>query len=442
MSLVLQLRNERAEINTKIQALAKIEADGGSLTAEQLGQFTELEAQFNAVTDKLARAEAAERLAAASAVPLTESAQGITGPPGGHVSGPFTPPKVKGAEVAQMVRLLAGAQGNPMAAAQMAQQGGFDPGIAMALGTVTPGAGGVLVPTNYSRDLIEALRPASVIRSMGVRSLPLNNGNLTMPRITGNTVVTYIGTEEDIQLTGMTFGNTKLSAKKAAALVPVANDLIRMSGVSPDVDSLVVNDLVTSCGLSQDLHFIRSNGGGGLLPKGLRYWALAHNVITAPKGASLTTLQAVEMFLGKLMLRVESANVNMKQCGWLMNPRELRWLESLRDGNGNKAYPEIAAGKLKGYPYAVTTQIPVNLGAAGNETEIYFANFADLMIGEEMSLVIDISKEASYTDANGKVVSTFQRDESLIRVIAEHDFGPRHVESVVVAIGVDWGKDM
>ncbi|MCY1542682.1 Phage capsid family protein [compost metagenome] len=90
----------------------------------------------------------------------------------------------------------------------------------------------------------------------------------------------------------------------------------------------------------------------------------------------------------------------------------------------------------------LSNQIPTNLGVDGDETEIYFVNFADLMIGEDMDLVIDLSKEATYKDGSGNVVSAFQRDQTLIRVIAKHDFGPRHVESIVVATGVDWGAGM
>ncbi|MCY1203547.1 phage major capsid protein, HK97 family [compost metagenome] len=440
MSLVLQMRSERAQLNTQLQALAKIEADGGTLTAEQLSQFTELESQINALSDKISRAEAAERAAASAAVPVDEGAAGITSPPAGRVEGPYGKP-VPGAKMAQMVRLMAAAQGNQQAAAQMAKDGGYSSDVQMALSVVTPGAGGVLIPENFASEVIEALRPTSVVRRMGAKSLPLNNGNLTQPRITGNTVVTYIGSDDDIPLTGMTFADTKLSAKKAAALVPISNDLIRMSGVNPRVDQLVANDLTVSMGLSEDLHFIRSDGGTGLLPKGLRYWAIAQNLRPAPAMAGLT-LEAIDLFLGGMMLRVETANVLMKDCGWLMPPRVLRWLQSLRDGNGNKAYPEIEQGLLKGYPVGLSNQIPTNLGVDGDETEIYFVNFADLMIGEDMDLVIDLSKEATYKDGSGNVVSAFQRDQTLIRVIAKHDFGPRHVESIVVATGVDWGAGM
>jgi len=435
---VLQLRSERAKLNDELQALAKLEAGGETLSAEQLAQFTALESQINALTDKISRAEIAERTAAAAAVPVAESARGITGPPAGRVEGPYAPKPIAGASMAQMVRLLAAAQGNQLQAAQMASQGGYPTDIAMALSTVTPGAGGVLVPENFATEVIEALRPKSVIRRMGAVRLPLNNGNMTLSRITGNTSVGYIGTETDIPTTGMTFDDLKLSAKKASAIVPISNDLLAFSGVNPLIDQQVANDLTVSMGLSEDLHFIRADGSG-VLPKGLRYWAPASNVVAQPAS---TTLADLDLFLGGLMLRLETANVDLAACGWLMAPRTIRWLQSLRDGNGNKAYPEIDQGKLKGYPYALTTQIPTNLGANANESEIYFVNFADCYIGEEQQLVISFSQEASYKDGEGNWVSAFQRDQTLVRVIAKHDFGPRHVESVAVGTGITWGAGM
>lgn len=436
MSLVLQMRSERAQLVTQIQELAKIETGGISLSVEQLAQFTQLETQINELTAKITRAETAERVTAAAAVPVAESAQGINSPPT-HITvrSEPTPP---GVAMAQMVRLMVQAGGNQQAAAEMAKTGGYGADVHAALSTVTPGSGGVLVPENFSTSVIESLRPKSVVRKMGAVSLPLNNGNLTMPRVLGNTQVTYLGTEEDISVTDMQFGDLKLSAKKAAALVPISNDLLAYAGVNPRIDAQVSTDLAVSMGLSEDLHFIRGAGTGSL-PKGLRYWALPGNVSGAPAGV---TLAIVDLYLGSMMLRLEAANVDLAGCGWLMAPRTIRWLQSLRDGNGNKAYPEIDAGMLKGYPYALTTQIPTNLGVGGNESEIYFVNFADCYIGEDTTLAIAISTEASYKDAGGNTVSAFQRDQTLIRVISKHDFGPRHVESISVGTGITWGAGM
>ncbi|WP_312374998.1 phage major capsid protein [Pseudomonas oryzihabitans] len=437
MSKVLQLRSERAELNTTLQALAKIEADGGNLSAEQLAQFTQLETPITALTDNIQPAESAERIAAANSVPVTEGAQGINGPPA-HISGPFNAPTAPGVAMAQMVRLMVQAGGNQQQAADLAKAGNFGADVAMALSTVTPGAGGVLVPTNFSSSVIESLRPKSVVRRMGAVSLPLNNGNLTIPRIIGNTTVTYIGTEQDIPVTEMQFADLKLTAKKAAALVPISNDLLAYSGINPNIDTQVSNDLATSMGLSEDLNFIRG-AGTGVLPKGLRFWAIARNIVPQPAAVDI---QTVDTFLSGLMLRLETANVDLNGCGWIMHPRSLRWLQSIRDDVGNKAFPEIDQGLLKGYRVALTTQIPTNLGDKGNESEIYFVNFADCYIGEDQNLTFAISTEASYKDANGNQVSAFQRDQTLIRVISKHDFGPRHVESIAVGTGVTWGATM
>ena len=435
MSQVTQLRSERAALNQQLQALAKKDSTGEALSAEELAQFTSLETQMTELSAKIARAESAEKANAAAAVPVNESAQGNNSPPANIT---VTSNEAPGVKAAQMVRLLAAAGGNQQQAAELAKTGGFDNDVVMALSTVTPGNGGVLVPTHMATSVIEALRPRSVMRRMGAVSLPLLNGNMTLPRIKDSTTVAYIGTETDIPLTDMTFADMKLQAKKQAAMVPIANDLLKFSGVNPNVDALVSADLLTSKALFDDITFIRAIGSD-LSPKGLRYQALPANVVTAPVNPDL---KAIDLFLGGLMLRLEAANASMTNCGWLMHPRTLRWLQSLRDGNGNKAYPEIDQGNLKGYPVGLTTQIPVNLGVDGDESEIYFNDFSDNYIGETGQLSIAYSTEATYKTSGGEVVSAFQRDQTLVRLIDHHDFGLRHVESVAVGVAVKWGSGM
>lgn len=41
---------------------------------------------------------------------------------------------------------------------------------------------------------------------------------------------------------------------------------------------------------------------------------------------------------------------------------------------------------------------------------------------------VDFSREATYLDAEGNPVSAFSRNQSLIRVVLEHDIGFRHPE--------------
>lgn len=433
MPKVHELRAERAKINDQIQALATAEKENGELTAEQTSDFSTLSAKFDGLTASIERLEKAERMAAQSATPVESHVRSTN-------TVPAVPrePEAKGAGMARMVLALAAAQGNNQLAAQIAMDRGYGDHIAASLNTLTPGAGGVLVPENLSTEVIELLRPKSVVRKLGARAMPLNNGNLTIPRLKGGAVVGYIGSDSDIPTSQQEFDDLKLSAKKLTGLVPISNDLLATSSANPNVDQIVVGDLTSAMGTREDKAFIRDNGTGDT-PKGLRYWAPTQNVYAAAQPKP--TIPEVSLELNKLVLVLESADANMTAVGWVMAPRTKRFLQALRDGNGNKVYPELDQGFLMGYPVGITTQIPTNLavGADSNGSEIYLADFGDCFIGEDSRLVIDFSKEATYTDGEGKTVSAFQRDQTLVRVIAKHDFGPRHVESVAVLIDVQWG---
>lgn len=435
---VHELRSERATINDQVQALAAIEAENGHLTAEQQAQFTELQASFTSLTAQIERAESAERMAAATATPVESHVKASN-----TIPARAREPEKPGAGMAKMVIALAAAQGNRQEAARIAMDRGFGEHIAASLNTLSAGAGGVLVPTNLSNEVIELLRPKSVVRRLGARSLPLNNGNVTIPRLKGGAVVGYIGSDSDIPATQQEFDDLKLSAKKLTALVPISNDLLATSSANPNVDAIVVGDLTASIALREDKAFIRDDGLSNN-PKGLRYWAPVANVYPAAQAAP--TIAQVSTELNKLVLVLEAADANMSAAGWVMAPRTKRFLQALRDGNGNKVYPELDMGMLMGYPVGTTTQVPVNLTvgtgstATADGSEVYFADFGDCFIGEEEQLVIDYSKEATYKDGSGNVISAFQRDQTLVRVIAKHDFGPRHVESVAVLTQVQWGK--
>ena len=114
---------------------------------------------------------------------------------------------------------------------------------------------------------------------------------------------------------------------------------------------------------------------------------------------------------------------------------------TIRDGNGNFAFrQEMLTGKLWGIPYKTTTQISINLAYTGTaESENYLADFADCVIGDADEIIIDASPNAAYYDtASAAVVSSFSRDETVIRAIARHDFGMRHDASVAIHPDVDW----
>lgn len=430
---ILQLQKRRGEIAAAVQELAAKEAGGATLSADELKQFDTLQAEFNSVQAAISRAEQSEKMAAAAAQQVNPPK--ATGPPSTVPAQPRTP-DVPGAKVARIALAMAAARGNSVVATKIAVDRGYGDDVAAALNSTTPGAGGVLIPQNYRAELVEMWRPRSVVRSAGCRTIPLVNGTVTMPRMKGGAVVGYIGANTDIPTTEQTFDDLKLSAKKMAAIVPISNDLLKVAHVSPDIERIVANDLSQASAARQDKAFLRDNGTGDT-PKGLRHWVLPGNLITASDG---TDPVKVDQDLTKAILMLENMDSPMAKPAWVMAPRTFRFLCTLAYPDKKKVYPDLETTRvLKGYPVKTTTQIPINLGAGGTDSEITFADFDDCYIGEGQDIVIDFSSEATYRDANNNIVSAFQRDQSLVRSIETHDFGPRHVESIVILI-VSWGK--
>jgi HK97 family phage major capsid protein len=291
--------------------------------------------------------------------------------------------------------------------------------------------GGYLVNEAYSTDFIGLLRPRVLVRRMGARSVPMPDGNLTMRKQTGSTSAGYVGERDPAPTTGLTVGQIKMSAKTLRALVPISNQLIRRA--SYGVDGLVRDDLVTSAAIKEDQQFTRGVGTD-LAPAGLRSMIPVAHVLV---GQAAPDLVKVTSDLARLRLKVVNANIPMSKCGYMMSPTTQTYLENLRDGNGNKAYPEVAEGRLGIYPIGVTTSIPDNLGAGGDETEIYFGDFEQFLIGDTMQVTLAASTEATYVE-DGELKSAFAQDETLIRLIQEHDTDLRYDTAFAVLTAVKW----
>lgn len=426
MSKILELRRKRAEVNDKVQALAaKSETETG-LTAEDSVQFTQLCNEFDEISAKIEMLEKAEKMKAEVAMPVAP----------GKAPAVIVKQEVKqypGAGVARIAMAIAASKGNLTDAAKFAETEIGDHEVAMAI-TTSQSSGGALIPQNLHSEVIELLRARSVVRKLGARKMPLPNGNLSMPRMAGGATAYYTGENEDIKSSVSKFGDIKLSAKKLTALVPISNQLIGYAGF--DIEQLVLEDILATISVREDKAFLRDDGSDNT-PKGLRSTAY-DNQRTVEWTGPAADLNAIDTYLDSLILKLMESNSLMIKCGWAISPRTYMKLFGLRDGNGNKVYPEMSHGLLKGYPIEHTTTIPSNLGDGANESEIYFADFNDVVIGENSDMKVDFSNEATYYDTNGELVSAFARDQSLIRVITQHDIGFRHPEGLCVGSKVTW----
>lgn len=423
-------RRERAEaMQAAATALTALEADAATeaaaLTAGETA-FAAAEEAWKKADAAVKREEQAEAALAASAGTGDLGAQSRVQP-----AQPVNP-EHKGVDVGAMVYALANAGGDVTRACTILDKAGFS-GVSASLSGATEGAGGALLPRPTAATVIELLRPRVTVRRAGAVSLPMPAGQVRHGKQTAAATAGYVGENARIASSTPTLGKIDQTFKTLGALVPIGNALLRHS-LSVDVAAMARNDLIEVMALREDLAFLRNDGTGDL-PKGLVSWNLVGNLQSAVANGAA----AVEAAIRRAVNLVEVGNIPMLACGWIMRPDVKNYLASIRDANGFLVFPSIdQTMTLRGYPIYTTTQLPANLGVGTNESEIIFADFSQIMIGDSMTVSLAVSTEATYIDGGGNTISAFQNQLTLMRAVAEHDLAPRHDGAISVIRGVAW----
>ena len=334
------------------------------------------------------------------------------------------------------VKCIHASHGDPEQAAFTAERKFSDPEMARefkALSATSPADGGYLVPEVYASEIIELLYPATVIYELGARRLGMANGNLNLPKIKTGSRAMFTGEQRAIPKTAPKFGNLKLSAKKLTALIPMSNDLLRSTNFDNDV--IVGQDVTKQMALGIDWGAFLGTGGefqplGILRNKGV----LNVDVTTLGTDYASITGELTAMFPNYLVASVLKNNVFADGLGFVFNTSVEQFFKSVRDNTGGFIFAEEMSknGTLVGYPYKTTNL----LETSGGKTCIIFGNWNDLVIGEQGALEIETSREGSWTDDAGNLISAFENDQTLIRAINHVDTGLRHDESFAVATKV------
>lgn len=302
---------------------------------------------------------------------------------------------------------------------------------------VSESGGSLLAPTTHN-EVIDKLRPNVVVMDLiGDRVLPMPSGSMRVPTITSDPTAAYVGEAEDIETSQGGTGLVTMQARKLVASVVVSNDLIRRARVASAVahiESWIEKQAIRTMSLKQDRVFLRSKGGDAM-PKGLRHWA--KNTFPATGGADLA---AILSNLANLWNALEDADVPMTNPAYVFHPRIRNFLMfQALDGQDRPFFLEmLARGELMGAPYRTTTSMPKNLGAGGNRTEIIFADFDRVIYADTLAMETEASRSAAYNQG-GKLVSAHSRDQTVLRVISEHDLAVEHEDAVAVLEDVSWG---
>jgi HK97 family phage major capsid protein len=463
-----ELKRRRSEIVGKMGAIVKAEGDDEKpISDEETNTFDELAAALASIDQRLQRVAAAMTAAA-------EGAQDANGDDGEqddteeaalrtttHRDGSFrhrqgaAPAQAKrdpdaglkekrGVKAARYVLGLLHARYNKVSmqkAAEFISNRFGDDIVARALNGSVTGEGGALIPQDFMADLIELLRANTVVRGSSPMEIGMPMGNITIPRLAGGATAAYQNELDDIAVSQERFDDVNLSAKKLTAMVPVSNDLIRRAPIG--VEEVVRDDLVQTIARREDLAFLRGDGTDKG-PVGMRSLCLPANLITVAAMPATPApgdqLTAILAGASAAILTLQNGMSRMLRPTWIMTPTAARFIAVARDSVGGFYFKdEMATGMFEGYPVRITQQIPSNLVMTTftKASEIYFVDMADFIIADTYNVVVDASDVAAYNDGVS-MVSAFQRDQSLFRVIAEHDCNMRHLQSLVVLLTQDW----
>ena len=291
------------------------------------------------------------------------------------------------------------------------------------LTATVPSDGGFTVPLAFSSDYIKALYANTILEKLGVRKVPMPNGNLSIPKMTDKARAYWIGEADPIPASQASFGDINLKAKKLASLTPISNDLLRYNAVG--IEGWVTEDLMEGAKIALDDAFL--NGTGTVhTPLGLKNTT---GVQTWAPGGGGTVLD-VKAPTG-MLAKLKQANIPMNNVKWLLNPMGESWLEDLAFASGPFAFPSLDDGKLKGYDVIESATVGYDSGTG--IADFWVGDWSQFLWGVGYDISIEMSREGTFDDGNGNQISAFQRDLTLVRLITEHDFACKHPEAFVKA---------
>lgn len=171
---------------------------------------------------------------------------------------------------------------------------------------------GVLVPVQTANEVIEFLRPVSLMDKLGIRTVAFKS-QLEIPKQTGTASLAWIGEGDTVAETKPTFGKIILKAHKAMALLNLSNDLLRNPAVG---DAFAGEDARLAMAHGLDDAMLNGTGLSGQ-PTGLiKQINSANSYVRA--GTSIAN------YIGdadKAVEKVLSADVAITAPAWLMSPR-------------------------------------------------------------------------------------------------------------------------
>lgn len=280
-----------------------------------------------------------------------------------------------------------------------------------------PTQGGNLVSTDLrTGSFIDLLRAKAMVTRMGATVISGLVGNVEIPRQTGASTTYWLTENTAPTDSNAMFDKVPLKPKTIGALSSVSRNLLLQS--SMNVEAFVRNELAVSLALGIDLAALCGTGTDNQ-PTGIANMSGICTVEGGTNGGSLTFDKLIDM-----ETQVATANADVTNMYYLCNAATIGFLKKIKNTSGDYIWKPITEAVRNGFPgevngYAVgrSNQVRSGLekGTSKNCHEIYFGNWADLLIGEWGFLEIDVNRYGDAWKSGGVEIRALQTIDIAVR---------------------------
>ena len=251
----------------------------------------------------------------------------------------------------------------------------------------TASAGGNLVATELDAgSFIDLLRNASALNQAGATVLNGLTGNVAIPRQSGSGTAYWVGESGAPSESQQTIDQVSLTPKTVMAHVDYSRRLMLQSSI--DVENMVRGDLATVLALKIDLAGLYGTGSNSE-PLGLK---LTTGVGTESFAAATPTFAEVVA----LESDIATANALLGSPVYLMNAAMRGGLKTKAKDTGSGLFV-MEGGEVNGYQGILSNQVESN--------DLWFGNFADLIIGYFSGLDLMVDPYTNSTSGTVRVVA-------------------------------------
>lgn len=252
-----------------------------------------------------------------------------------------------------------------------------------ALDSITPSAGGYLLPSPLSDSIIDAARNQLQVQRAGANMVKLERNSLRIATVESEPTAAWTAENQELTEADMTFGSVEFKMRKVGCYMRVSEELIRGAA---NLEDRILSSFGFAIAKAIDLACLTGTGSAEQ-PMGIK---------STPGIQSTDLAGAANVALDDLATAYYAiASVNgSEQVSAIYNSDMAKSLAKLKDGEGryllgsNGNAPDF----MKNISRYVTNQITTD---GSNQTDLYVGDFRQLYIGVQDNVIIDSSRYVS-----------------------------------------------